>query len=120
MFIITYVAVNDSFAQPQPVQVGAITRAERGSNTTGVYYENAAWSNIPPMSIFKRKRLHSGLEQGAPTNTLFACTDSGWIESDTFVLNQICQTDKGPSPAYVTNISTFCLICYLLPVISSC
>ena len=38
-------------------QVGAITSGERGSNTTGVYCQNAAGAYVPPMLVFKRKRL---------------------------------------------------------------
>ena len=67
-------------------QVGAITHAERGSNITRVYCEIAAGYYIPPMLIFQRKRIHPSLEHGASINTLFACTDFGLIDSDSFFL----------------------------------
>ncbi|KAL8608290.1 hypothetical protein ACOMHN_042157 [Nucella lapillus] len=66
-------------------QVGAATSAERGTNTTGVYCDSATGHFIPPMLIFKRKRLADSLTIGAPNGTVFACTDSGWIDSDVFL-----------------------------------
>ncbi|XP_070208116.1 uncharacterized protein [Littorina saxatilis] len=66
-------------------QVGATTSAERGTNTTGVYCHSAAGHFIPPMLIFKRKRMADSLKVDAPNGTVFACTDSGWIDTDTFI-----------------------------------
>lgn len=66
-------------------QVGAATSAERGTNTTGVYCNSATGHFIPPMLIFKRKRMADSLKNGAPDGTVFACTDSGWINADVFV-----------------------------------
>ena len=66
-------------------QVGAVTSAERGTNTTGVYCLSATGRYIPPMLIFKRKRIADALKVGAPEGTAFACTESGWIDSDSFV-----------------------------------
>ena len=37
-----------------------------------------------PMLIFKRKRMSDSLKVDAPTGTVFACTDSGWIDIYTF------------------------------------
>ena len=65
-------------------QVGAITSAERGTNTTGVYCQSAVGHFLPPMLIFKRKRMSDSLKVDAPTGTVFACTDSGWIDIYTF------------------------------------
>ena len=66
-------------------QVGGITSAERGTNTTGVYCHSASGRFIPPMLIFKRKRMADSLKVDAPFGTIFACTDSGWIDSKVFV-----------------------------------
>jgi len=66
-------------------QVGAATSAERGTNTTGVYCHSATGHFIPPLLIFKRKRMTDSLKEGAPNGTVFACTDSGWIDLDVFV-----------------------------------
>ena len=38
------------------------------------------------MLVFKRKRLRPELEDGAPTNTIFTCTDSGWMDSEAFLM----------------------------------
>ena len=65
-------------------QVGATTSAERGTNTTGVYCHSATGHFLPPMLIFKRKRMADTLKVDAPTGTVFACTDSGWIDTDVF------------------------------------
>ncbi len=65
-------------------QVGATTSAERGTNTTGVYCHSATGHFLPLMLIFKRKRMADTLKVDAPTGTVFACTDSGWIDSDVF------------------------------------
>ena len=43
-------------------QVGAITSAERGVNTTGVFCISASWTYIPPMLIFKRERMKEELK----------------------------------------------------------
>ena len=61
-------------------QVGATTSAERGQNTTGVFCASATGHFIPPMLIFKRKRLADSLTVDALNGTVFACTDSGWLE----------------------------------------
>ena len=37
------------------------------------------------MLIFKCKRMADTLKVDAPTGTVFACTDSGWIDSDVFM-----------------------------------
>lgn len=66
-------------------QVGATTSAERGTNTTGVHCHSATGHFIPPMLIFKRKRMADSLKVDAPNGTVFACTDSGWIDTDIFI-----------------------------------
>ena len=66
-------------------QVGAATSAERGTNTTGVYCHSATGHFIPPMLIFKRKRLADSLKIDAPNGTVFAGTDSGWVDTDVFL-----------------------------------
>lgn len=65
-------------------QVGCISSAERGQNTTGVYCNSADGTFIPPMLIYKRKRIPDDLTVGAPVGTSFQCTDSGWMDSPTF------------------------------------
>ncbi|XP_061717591.1 uncharacterized protein LOC133525319 [Cydia pomonella] len=66
-------------------QVGAVTSGERGLNTTCICCMNAAGEFIPPMLIFKRKRMTDDLKRGGPPNTVYSCSDSGWITSELFV-----------------------------------
>ena len=66
-------------------QVEAATSAERGTNTTGVYCHSPTGHFIPPMLIFKRKRLADSLNIDAPNGTVFSCTESGWIDTDVFL-----------------------------------
>ena len=42
--------------------------------------------NVPPMLIFKRKRFKNELKDGAPPLTIFGCSDSGWLTTDSFAL----------------------------------
>ena len=67
-------------------QVGVTTSAERGSTTTGVYCHSGTGNYLPPMLVFRRKRMCNRLKTDAPAGTIFACTDSGWIDSDCFVM----------------------------------
>ena len=67
-------------------QVGATTSAERGSTTTGVYCHSGTGNYLAPMLVFRRKRIASSLKADAPAGTIFACTDSGWIDSDCFLI----------------------------------
>lgn len=66
-------------------QVGSVTSGERGVNTTMVCAVNAAGLYIPPMIIFKRKRLHPDLEIGAPPASIVTISDTGYINSDLFL-----------------------------------
>ena len=65
-------------------QVGSITSAERGSNTTVVCCVSAAGRYVPPMVIFKRKRMPDGLKDGVPSGSIVVNNDSGWMDSDMF------------------------------------
>ncbi|XP_026746589.1 jerky protein homolog-like [Trichoplusia ni] len=66
-------------------QVGAVTSGDRGLNTTCICCMNAAGEFIPPMLIFKRKRMTDDLKRGGPPNTVYTCSESGWITSELFV-----------------------------------
>ena len=67
-------------------QVGVTTSAERGSTITGVYCDSGTGNYLAPMIVFRRKRICNSLKTDAPVGTIFACTDSGWIDSDCFVM----------------------------------
>lgn len=72
-------------AQKGKHQVGAVTSGERGTNTTCICCMNAAGEFVPPMLIFKRKRMTDDLKRGGPPNTLYSCSESGWIVASLFV-----------------------------------
>ena len=47
-------------------QIGSISSTERGINTTVLCCNNAAGQYVPPLVIFKRKRMPAELSNGAP------------------------------------------------------
>ena len=65
-------------------QIGSISSAERGINTTVVCCNKAAGQYVPPLVIFKRKRMPAELSNGAPIGSVVTCNDSGWMDGDTF------------------------------------
>ena len=50
-------------------QVGPLSRAKKNVTTTGVFCMNAAGYFLPPMLIFKRKRMKDELKDGALPET---------------------------------------------------
>lgn len=66
-------------------QVGGVASGERGINTTIVCCVNAAGSCVPPMIIFKRKRMANELKIGAPPGAIVTISDTGYINTDLFV-----------------------------------
>jgi len=46
---------------------------------------SAAGHFLPPMLIFKREPMADSLKSGAPNGTIFACTESGWIDAQVFL-----------------------------------
>lgn len=72
-------------AQKGNHQVGAVTSGEPGTNTTCICCMNAAGKFVPPMLIYKRKRMTDDLKRGGPPNALFSCSDSGWITTPLFL-----------------------------------
>ncbi|KAK2577099.1 hypothetical protein KPH14_006266 [Odynerus spinipes] len=65
-------------------QVGAVTSGERGMDTTCICCMNAADEFIPPMLIYKRKRMTDDVRRGGPPNTVYSCSESGWITIELF------------------------------------
>ena len=65
-------------------QIGSISSAERGINTTVVSCNNAAGQYVPPLVIFKQKRMPAELSNVAPIGSVVTCNDSGWMDADTF------------------------------------
>jgi len=46
---------------------------------------NAAGTYVPPLMIFKRKRMTELLLKGSPPGTIGAVSDNGWINGDVFL-----------------------------------
>lgn len=65
-------------------QVGAVSSAERGTNTTMVCCVSASGQYLPPMIIYKRLRWALELKTGAPPGGLVEISESGYINSDLF------------------------------------
>ena len=65
-------------------QIGVVSSAERGINTTVVCCFNAAGMYVLPIIIFKRKRLPPELKDGAPCGSMVTCNETGWMSSGHF------------------------------------
>ena len=64
-------------------KAGVTIGTERGS--TAVYCHSGTGNFLAPMLVCRRKRICNSLKTDAPVGTIFACTDSGWIDSDCFL-----------------------------------
>ena len=65
-------------------QIGSVSSGETGTNTTVICCCNAAGHFVPPMILFKRKRMIPELTDGAPIGRLVTNNESGWMDRDTF------------------------------------
>lgn len=66
-------------------RIGRVVSGERGTNTTVVCCASASGTYVPPMFIFKRKRMAPHLGYGAPAGSLIEIADHGFITSELFV-----------------------------------
>jgi len=66
-------------------RIGAMTSNERGESVTCVVCTSAAGWFIPPMLIYKRKRMKAELTNGAPPGTVFCTQEKGWMSNEGFV-----------------------------------
>jgi len=62
--------------------VGGLTSAERGKNTTVVCCFSATGQYIPPFIIFPRVRMKESLMNHVPSGAVGRATKSGWINED--------------------------------------
>jgi len=72
-------------AQRGDKQVGKITSGEKGETTTVVCAVSASGIYVPPMLVFKRKRMSELLMKDSPPGSIGACSPNGWIDSGLFV-----------------------------------
>lgn len=66
-------------------QIGALTSQERGESSTCVVCCNAAGNYVPPMVIYKRKRMKPELTNGGPPGAVYSCQDKGWMSNEGFI-----------------------------------
>jgi transposase len=64
--------------------VGGLTSAERGKNTTIVCCFSATGQYVPPFIIFPRVRMKASLLDSAPSGAVGRATKSGWINEELF------------------------------------
>lgn len=67
-------------------RIGAMVSNERGESTTCVVCMSAAGVFIPPMLIYKRKRMKEEIVNGAPPGTVFTAQEKGWMSNECFCL----------------------------------
>lgn len=95
-------------------QVGFATSWERGKNTTVMCCMSAAGVFVPPMFIFARKRLPPELQQGGPPDSLYTCTEKGWMTEDLYLRwlehfqNHVQSSTVNPVLLIVDNHVTHC------------
>lgn len=66
-------------------QVGGLTSAERGTNTTLVCAMNATGNFLAPAFIFARKRIKPELMDYAPNGSPAYAQDKGWMDREVFL-----------------------------------
>lgn len=67
-------------------RIGAVVSNERGESTTCVVCMSASGSFVPPMLIYRRKRMKQELGSGAPPGTVLSAQEKGWMCSEGFCL----------------------------------
>ena len=72
-------------AQKGKHQVGSVSSAERGVNTTLVCCTSASGNFVPPMIIFKRFRIHPSLKIRAPPGAIVAISETGYNNTELFI-----------------------------------
>lgn len=74
-------------AQKGKKQVSKVTSGERGKNVTVLLSINAAGDIfVPPLFVFPNKqRVDAVLKKDAPSGSIFAAEESGWISAKSFL-----------------------------------
>ena len=66
--------------------VWAITAGEKGKTHTILTCVSASGFLLPPFLIYPRQRITENLKEGAIAGTVFHCSDSGWVNTDLFLV----------------------------------
>ncbi|XP_065642522.1 uncharacterized protein LOC136074146 [Hydra vulgaris] len=67
-------------------RVGIMTSSERGNSVTAVVCVSAAGFYVPPMLIYKRKRMKPEITNGAPPGTVFNTQEKGWMSNEVLLI----------------------------------
>ena len=59
--------------------------AEKGGTTTVVCAMSASGVFVPPMFLFKRKKMNNRLLKSAPAGSVGLPSSSGWMDTELFV-----------------------------------
>ncbi|XP_047129751.1 uncharacterized protein LOC124809722 isoform X1 [Hydra vulgaris] len=65
--------------------VSSVTSGERGQTTTVILAFNCVGHYIPPMIVFKKKRILDSLIDDAPPGTVGRCSKNGWVDTNLFM-----------------------------------
>ena len=66
-------------------QVGMMTSSKRESLVTAVICVSAAGFYVPPMLVYKCKRMKPEMTNSAPPRTLFSTQEKNWMSNEGFV-----------------------------------
>ncbi|XP_065650858.1 uncharacterized protein LOC136079024 [Hydra vulgaris] len=66
-------------------RVGIMTISEQGNSVTAVVCVSAAGFYVPPILIYKRKRMKPEITNGAPPGTVFSTQEKGWMSNEGFL-----------------------------------
>ena len=65
-------------------QIGGIVSNERGESSTCVVAVSATGNYVPPMVIYRRKRMKEELGTGGPAGAVYTCQEKGWMSNEGF------------------------------------
>ena len=76
--------------------VSSAKSGEKGVTTTVLCAVSATGHYVPPLMIFKRKRLKLELTDNAPAGTIQGCSKNGWVNTELFIkyIKQVCEICK--------------------------
>ena len=72
-------------AEKRAKQVGQVTSAERGTLVTVCVAIKAIGNDVPHFLIFPRVNFKEWMTKGAPSGTVGAAHQTGWMTSDVFL-----------------------------------
>ena len=71
--------------KPSKVIVSSATSGEKGVTATVLCAVSAAGHYVPPLMIFKRKRVKPKITDNAPVGTIQGYSENGWVNTELFI-----------------------------------